>query len=253
MVIVPSLRPAMAVDVRSTSIDFAWCSFACAEAPSTAATPAIRAYSCLPYLVMKYALSVTGPGLRSAGNWTRRRRFQATFAPVAAMAGRRNRAWTLSVSSVDRDFAGAARRHAGNPRGPTQHEDRHRLGLCSLPPRPGLVVSGRRGRRPGSRASRWRRDPLGHRRRLPMMTMTAGTMTAAAMMMAAAGARAAAMAADPSAAGRSPRGPWRVPKLPQPVRPRSSAGGPPPGEARRPAAAETRPCPGRAGRHRQGR
>lgn len=54
-VMVPSLRPATAVDVRSTSIGAAECSFACAEAPATAATPAIRADISFPYLVMVYA------------------------------------------------------------------------------------------------------------------------------------------------------------------------------------------------------
>ncbi|MGO1080451.1 hypothetical protein [Inquilinus sp. CA228] len=54
-VIVPSLRPATAVDMRSTSIGAAWCSFACAEAPATVATPAIRADISFPYLVMVYA------------------------------------------------------------------------------------------------------------------------------------------------------------------------------------------------------
>ena len=51
-VIVPSVRPARAVDVRSTSIEATWCSFACAEAPATAATPAIRADISFPYLIM---------------------------------------------------------------------------------------------------------------------------------------------------------------------------------------------------------
>jgi hypothetical protein len=53
--IVPSLRPASTVDARSTSIGAVWCSLACAEAPATAATPAIRADISFPYLVMVYA------------------------------------------------------------------------------------------------------------------------------------------------------------------------------------------------------
>ncbi len=66
-VIVPSLRPAMAVDVRSTSIGAAWCSLACAEAPATAATPAIRADISFPYLVMVYAPVRVGPGFGPQG------------------------------------------------------------------------------------------------------------------------------------------------------------------------------------------
>lgn len=63
--IVPSLRPASTVDARSTSIA-AGCSFACAEAPATAATPAIRADISFPYLVM-ICSCVTGPGFGPQG------------------------------------------------------------------------------------------------------------------------------------------------------------------------------------------
>jgi hypothetical protein len=81
-VIVPSLRLAWMVEVRSTSGVAAGCSFACAEAPATAATPAIRADISFPYLVMMCSC-VTGPGFGPQGERAAPPNIPGEFGPAA--------------------------------------------------------------------------------------------------------------------------------------------------------------------------